>query len=107
MTHHGEADTLDLDARELCGMLKACTLTAEDLMRLTLDRIAAVNGTLNALVSLKDADALLAEARAHDNAPDGGALAGLPICIKDMVNAKGFPTTKGSPALREQHRAGR
>ncbi|MEI4232695.1 amidase [Roseovarius sp. D22-M7] len=99
MAQHGDADILDLDATELRALLKARTLSSEELMRLTLGRIAALNGTLNALVSLKDGDALLAEARAFDNTPHDGALAGLPICIKDMVNAKGFPTTKGSPAL--------
>jgi amidase len=99
MAHNVGTDILDLDATELRAMLRDRTVGAEELMRLTLDRIQALNGTLNAIVSLKDADALLAEARALDNGPAGGALAGLPICIKDMANAKGLPTTKGSPAL--------
>lgn len=92
-------DILDLGATELRAMLVDRTLGVEELMRLTLDRIEAVNGPLNAIVSMKDACALIDEARAMDNAPGDGALRGLPICIKDMVNAKGFPTTKGSPAL--------
>ncbi|MDZ7710904.1 MAG: amidase [Roseovarius sp.] len=99
MAHTDETDILDLNATDLRAMLGDRTLGVEELMRLTLDRIEAVNGALNAIVSMKEADALLDEARAMDNAPGDGALRGLPICIKDMVNAKGFPTTKGSPAL--------
>lgn len=99
MARTDHTDILDLNATDLRAMLGDRTLGVEELMRLTLDRIEAVNGTLNAIVSMKDAGALLDEARALDNAPGDGALRGLPICIKDMVNAKGFPTTKGSPAL--------
>ena len=99
MANTDETDILDLDATDQRAMLKDRTLGVEELMRLTLDRIEAVNGTLNAIVSLKDPDLLLDEARALDNAPGDGALRGLPICIKDMANARGFPTTKGSPAF--------
>lgn len=99
MTQSDDTDILDLGAVDLRAMLRDRRLGVEELMRHTLDRIEAVNGTLNAIVSLKDADALLAEARALDNSGEGGALCGLPICIKDMVNAKGFATTKGSPAF--------
>ncbi|MEO0864182.1 MAG: amidase family protein, partial [Pseudomonadota bacterium] len=56
-------------------------------MRATLDRIAAVNGTVNAIVSLRDPDALMAEARAADAAPRTGWLHGMPIAIKDLANA--------------------
>jgi amidase len=99
MAQTDQTDILDQGATQLRAMLRDRTLGVEELMRLTLDRIGAVNGALNAIVSMKDAGALLDEARALDNAPVGGTLRGLPICIKDMVNAKEFPTTKGSPAL--------
>jgi amidase len=99
MTRTDDTDILSKSATDLRAMIRDRTLGVEELMRLTLARIEAVNGNLNAIVSLKEADALLDEARALDNAPDGGALHGLPICIKDMANARGFPTTKGSPAF--------
>ncbi|MGI3210050.1 amidase [Roseovarius tibetensis] len=99
MANGTDTDILDLNATELRDTLADRTQGVEDLMRLTLDRIEATNDSLNAIVALKDRQTLLDEARARDNAPCGGALSGLPICIKDMANAKGFPTTKGSPAL--------
>ena len=48
---------------------KDYVVSAEELMRLTLARIAAVNGDVNAIVALRDSDELLAEARAADAAP--------------------------------------
>ncbi len=77
-------------------------LTAEALMEATLDRIGAVNGAVNAIVSLRDPDELLAEARGADKAGPGGPLHGLPVAIKDLANAKGLPTSMGSPAFAGQ-----
>jgi amidase len=48
-------------------------------------------------VSLRDPDALLAEARAADAVPAQGPLHGLPVAIKDLAEAQGLPTTEGSP----------
>ena len=73
------------------------TLSAVELMHATLDRIAATNGTVNAIVSLRDGDALLAEARAADESERKGWLHGIPIAIKDLANAEGLPTSMGSP----------
>jgi amidase len=101
MAQTDETDILDLNATDLRARIGDRRIGVEEVMRLTLGRIEAVNGALNAIVSMKEAEALLDEARALDNMPDGGALHGLPICIKDMANAKGFPTTKGSPAFAD------
>ncbi|KEJ97781.1 amidase [Pseudosulfitobacter pseudonitzschiae] len=78
------------------------TLTATDLMQATLARIDAVNGAVNAVVSLRDADDLMAEARAADAAPRSGWLHGMPIAIKDLANAAGLPTSMGSPLFAGQ-----
>ena len=75
-------------------------LTAVDLMQATLDRIAARNPDLNAIVSLRDADALLREAAEADASPRMGWLHGMPVAVKDLANVAGLPTTMGSPALR-------
>ncbi len=83
-------------------MLEAKQISAVELMRATLDRIAAVNGTVNAIVSLRDADALLAEAKAADQAERKGWLHGIPIAIKDLANAAGLPTSMGSPIFAGQ-----
>ena len=73
------------------------SLTAEALMEATLARIEAVNRQVNAIVSLRSAEALMAEARAADAAPRSGWLHGIPMAIKDLADAKGLPTSMGSP----------
>ncbi|MEX3315648.1 amidase [Sulfitobacter sp. PS-8MA] len=88
---------LEWDAVELSGALAAGRLSAVEVMQATLARIEAVNGAVNAVVSLRDADDLLAEARAADAAPRQGWLHGIPMAIKDLAHAKGLPTSQGSP----------
>ncbi|MEP3055185.1 amidase [Ascidiaceihabitans sp.] len=78
------------------------TISASDVMQSTLDRVDAVNGTVNAIVSLRDNDALMAEARHADETPRKGWLHGIPIAIKDLANAKGLPTSMGSPLFAGQ-----
>ena len=93
-------DFLDRPAHVISDALASGRLTAVDLMQATLDRIAARNPDLNAIVSLRDADALLREAAAADASPRKGWLHGMPVAVKDLANVAGLPTTMGSPALR-------
>ncbi len=66
-------------------------------MQATLRRIDQVNGPLNAIVSLRDGDILLSEARDVDRqVGPKGPLSGIPIAIKDLANAAGLPTSQGS-----------
>jgi amidase len=61
----GNGSGMDLhysDARTLSDLLARKELSATELMSSTLDRIAALNDDLNAVVSLRDADTLLTEA---------------------------------------------
>ena len=90
-------DILKLDARDQTERIAAGELSAEALMTATLDRVAAVNGSLNAIVWLRDADDLLAQARAVDRDDPHGPLAGLPMAIKDLADVAGLPTSQGSP----------
>ncbi|PWE30488.1 amidase [Maritimibacter sp. 55A14] len=78
-------------------MLARREIGAEEVMRATLARIEAVNPEINAIVSLRDGDDLLAEARAADAAPRKGWLHGVPLAVKDLANAAGLPTSRGSP----------
>ena len=64
-----------------------------------LDRIERINPAINAIVSLRPRDELLAEARAADAAPRRGRLHGMPFAIKDLVETAGIRTTHGSPHL--------
>ena len=66
-----------------------------------LARIEAVNPALNAIVSLRDRDDIMADARAADDQSPKGWLHGMPIAIKDLVETKGLRTTYGSPLFAE------
>lgn len=95
-------DLSERDALELSAGLEAGSISAVELMQATLDRIDKVNGQVNAIVALKEADALLDEARVADASARKGWLHGIPMAIKDLSNAAGFKTTKGSPLFAEQ-----
>ncbi|GHF46981.1 amidase [Seohaeicola zhoushanensis] len=86
-------------AADLLRDLASGSLSAAELMQATLDRIDATNDTVNAVVALRDPDALMAEARAKDAGPKAGPLHGLPIAVKDLVNVQGIVSCQGSPAL--------
>jgi len=95
-------DLLDLGALEQASALEARQVSAEELMRATLARIAARNPAVNAIVSLRDAESLLAEARAADQTPRKGWLHGIPMAVKDLSNVAGLPTSMGSPIMAGQ-----
>ena len=94
-------DLLRRDAVDLLALLASRQLSAADLMQATLSRIAAVNPSVNALVSLRDPDDLMAEARTCDAMPRTGPLAGLPMAVKDLVATAGIRTTWGSPLFAD------
>ncbi|MGJ8615566.1 MAG: amidase [Sulfitobacter sp.] len=93
---------LDIDALTLSAAIKAKELSTVEVMQATLVRIEAVNVDVNAIVSLRDGDDMLAEAKAADHAPRKGWLHGIPIAIKDLANAAGLPTSEGSPLFAGQ-----
>lgn len=91
-----------MDALALSADLKTKKLSAVEVMQATLARIEAVNGDVNAIVSLRDGDDLMAEAARVDAEPRKGWLHGIPIAIKDLANAAGLPTSEGSPLYAGQ-----
>jgi amidase len=95
-------DIMNQDALSLSKAIDRGQLSAAELMQATLARINAVNGKVNAIVSLRDADELMQEARAADDAPRKGWLHGIPMAIKDLSNAQGLRTTRGSPIYKDQ-----
>jgi len=72
------------------------SLRAEDLVRACLEHIAAREPQVQAWQTLA-ADAAIARARALDAAAWQGALHGLPIGVKDLIDTFDLPTGYGSP----------
>ena len=87
----------NLNATALQAMLARRDVSPTELMAATYDRIEAVNPAVNAIVNLLPRDQAMDLAQAAENAGPAGALYGMPIAIKDLANAKGFPTSMGSP----------
>lgn len=95
-------DLLNQDALALSAQIAARKLSVVELMTATLDHIDRVNPLVNALVSLRNRDDLLAQARQADedlrtSGQPRGWLHGIPVAIKDLADAKGLPTSMGSP----------
>ncbi|WP_298847679.1 amidase [uncultured Ruegeria sp.] len=93
-------DLTRISATDLLKQLANRNVSAAEVMRSTLDRIAKVNGEVNAIVALRDTDELMAEAKARDNGPVTGPLHGLPIAVKDLVNVAGVVSSQGSPVFK-------
>jgi len=93
----------DLSAVEAVALMRGGDLTAERYAGALLERCAA-RADLNAFISL-DPARVLESARAADRLrasnADLGALHGLPIPVKDSLNTREYPTTAGTPALRQ------
>ena len=86
---------------ELAAALRAKTISSVELTQGCLDRIARVNPTLNAFITV-DPERSLAQARAADERiarGDHAPLTGIPIAHKDIFVAAGWATTCGSKML--------
>ncbi|MCA0962460.1 amidase [Salipiger bermudensis] len=101
MTPPLPATLTDAAATDLSAGLRDRQISARELMKAVLDRIDATNPAINAIVTLRPRDALLAEAEAMDASPHPGPLAGLPIAVKDLVATKDMRTTYGSPVFAD------
>lgn len=94
-------DLTELSATDLSRRIARREILPSEVMAATLDRIDAVNPTVDAIVALRDRDDLMAEARAADDAPPTGWLHGMPLAVKDLVATKGLRTTWGSPLFAD------
>ncbi|MGH2780771.1 MAG: amidase [Thermoleophilaceae bacterium] len=81
-------------AGALARLVRAGEVSARELTELSLERIDALDGELNAFVHL-DPDGALAAADGID-AADGRPFAGVPIAIKDTAPVAGMPYRMGS-----------
>ncbi len=98
-------DTQDLSIAAMGQALRAGTVTARQLARDALDRVAARDPALQAFVLVTEARAL-ADARRADEAlqagRDRGPLHGIPYALKDIYDTAGIRTTCHSK-LRVDH----
>src|SRR5919106_5653648 len=100
----GTDDVVHLSVRELGQWLAARELSAVELTRLYLERIAEHNAELNAFITVdenyaldqaKEADRLLATGeQCHP-------LTGIPVALKDNIPTAGLRTTAGSRVLKD------
>jgi len=99
---HPAPDLVRRGAGELAGMLAAGEVSAVEVVRAHLDRIAAVDGAVHAFLHVA-AEPALAAAAAVDAERAAGtslpALAGVPIAVKDVLATRDMPTTCGSRVL--------
>ena len=95
------ASLTDLSAGALSELIATRDVSCLEVMQAFLRRINALNPSLNALVNLASEERCLSLAAEADRALAAGNhqgwLHGIPVAIKDLANAEGFPSTYGSP----------
>ncbi|KAA5830051.1 amidase [Saccharopolyspora hirsuta] len=94
-----------LDAVELSWLISRREVSCAEVMETYLAHIDRFNPEVNAIVSRADEAKLLDEARQRDQELDRGEhrgwMHGFPIAVKDLSDAAGLPTTKGSPVFAD------
>jgi amidase len=96
-------DITDLTAADLSESVHRRDVSCREVMAAYLDRIDRENPAVNAIVSRRDRDDLMAEAFGRDDEIASGVscgwMHGMPQAIKDLAPAKGIPMTMGSRLL--------
>jgi mandelamide amidase len=95
-------EQLALTATQALAAYKAGSLSATAYVTNLINRAKSLSD-LNAMITLDEVGALAAAKQVDADRAAGktmGALAGLPIVVKDNINTKGMKTTGGTPSLR-------
>jgi aspartyl-tRNA(Asn)/glutamyl-tRNA(Gln) amidotransferase subunit A len=97
------SDITKLTAADIAEKIQNKELSAVEVAQAHLDRIAAVDKTVNAFLHV-DTEGALSAARAVDEDVAAGRepaspLAGVPLALKDVFTMSGLPTTCGSKIL--------
>jgi aspartyl-tRNA(Asn)/glutamyl-tRNA(Gln) amidotransferase subunit A len=94
-------DLTDLTIKDAQALLQKGEIASVELTQAYLDRIAALDGTLRAFLTVT-AEGALEQARQADERRAKGEhnpLLGVPLAYKDVLCTKGIPTTCGSKIL--------
>ncbi|MDT3443732.1 MULTISPECIES: Asp-tRNA(Asn)/Glu-tRNA(Gln) amidotransferase subunit GatA [unclassified Pseudofrankia] len=97
------ADVVRLTAAETAAAIAAGELSAVEATQAALDRVAKVDDAVHAFLHVDAEGALTAAAGIDARRAAGeqlGPLAGVPLALKDVLTAKGMPTTCGSRILQ-------
>ncbi len=93
-------DLAGLSATEAAEKIRSGALTSTRLVEACLERIAARDDEIHAFAHL-DPELALAQAYAADRQQDSGEalppLHGVPVAVKDVIDARGLPCEYGSP----------
>ena len=93
------SELVDQSALELSAMVQSRTVSCVEIMQEHLQRIAKLEPALHTLVTRRSDEDLLSEAIDKDAQLRArarhGWLHGLPYAVKDLVDARGLPTTLG------------
>ncbi|GAB4365362.1 MAG: amidase [Kiloniellaceae bacterium] len=96
-------DIAMMTASRLVKLYRSGELSPVEATRAALDRIERYNGRLNAFNLVAAETALAAAAEAEERWRLGaprGPIDGVPVSIKDVLLTKGWPTLRGSKAIR-------
>ncbi len=92
------------DGAKLSSLIASRAVSCREVMSAFLDRIDAVNPSVNAIVALQPRDRLLAQADERDQQLARGErcgwMHGFPLAVKDLAHTAGIVTTLGSPIFR-------
>lgn len=98
--------TVGMNAIELSNAIHSRDISCKEVIADYLAHISLLNPIVNAIVSLRDTDDLLAEATQLDRelakGQSRGWLHGIPQAIKDLSSTAGIRTTLGSPLMANQ-----
>lgn len=95
-------ELFERNACELSGMIKNKEISSVELTKSVFDRIKAVDGKVDAYLTLNEENAMKKAAEIDEKISAGESLsplAGIPIGIKDNISTKGLRTTCASKML--------
>src|SRR5690242_20054825 len=90
-----------LPATVLARLIRDREVSAAEVTAAALERVRVLDGDLHAFVELTGGEARSRAAEIDAALARGegvGALAGVPVAIKDLIASRGIPTRSGSPA---------